>query len=60
MIVLKGGKKKRQQLTKKLKRKIEQGKIRALLRVQVTLTDEAGNSATEKRVARVKVRRGRR
>lgn len=55
----KGGKKKRQQLTRRLKRKIKQGKIRARVRVQVTLTDEAGNSVTEKRVARVKVKRRR-
>ena len=51
-----GGKKKRQRQTRKLVRSIKKGK-KARVRVQVTLTDEAGNSTTEKRVSRLKVER---
>lgn len=53
-----GGKKKRQKLTRKLKRTIKQGR-KVRLRAQVEFTDEVGNSVTEKRVARLKVRKGR-
>ncbi|MEO7198405.1 MAG: choice-of-anchor Q domain-containing protein [Solirubrobacterales bacterium] len=51
-----GGKRSRQRLTKQLVRQIGKGK-KARVRVQVVFTDKAGNSATEKRVARLTVKR---
>lgn len=55
----KGSKNKRKKLTKKLVRAIKKGSD-VKLRTQVKFTDEAANTALEKRVSRLKVKKGKR